>query len=171
MKKIILLFLLTAFVTACDTPETHIQREEVTFTIPKGWKIKQENTEDKNNYWVSLQKNGFFNENYIEISVENSEVDLQKWLNDIKNHILKEHTPISDEEKLHFSDIYHDEFNGKHAFTIDYTLVKHKKQYKSRIFTFHANKKSFCVLRFDVLNEITSNNNDFSILEKSFRPL
>jgi hypothetical protein len=167
MRNIIFILSILGLAFSCtEATETKFEREGVSLTCPKGWKItEQENIEDQG-FYLSMEKEGLDASGLVSISWVNNELALEDWLDiyreELANNIIYKNSNLT------FSDPYEAEYNGLPSQAMTFTVSIIGLKHEGIVHAFYGADKTIAVLRQEAIEDSAENKEGFASIESSF---
>jgi hypothetical protein len=151
MNRLLLLLsvlLLSSFTMPDEQKFTH---SGVSFNIPTGWKITDQEEMEGTGYYLSCEKEGENSSGIVTVTWVNDSSDLEAtveaYSSAIKdNYILKKANPK-------FSPTVKRRFNGRAAIGMDYTMTLSKIPHEGHIYCFYGKGKTITVMVQEALED------------------
>jgi hypothetical protein len=144
MKRLLLLVPVLMLLSFAPVEGGRFDKSGVSFNVPEGWKITEEEDLEGKGYYLSCEKEGANSSGLVTVSWVNDITDLTETAGQYaaavkENFILKKAEP-----KL--KPVASTSFNGMTAASIDYTLVMETVPHEGHIYCFHGKGKTITVM-------------------------
>lgn len=168
MKNFLILILILFACNSCqETPQTKFEMDGVSLTIPKGWKITDEENLDDQGYYLSIEKDGLNSSGLITLSWINGELDLNEWINihkdEMKNNIIYKNS------NLIFGDEIKNKFNDLNTTSLEFTASLLGLKHEGIINFFYEKEKTFSLLMQEAIEDKVKNKTGFELIERSLK--
>ncbi len=168
LKNLLFVFLLSLLMGACQEsmPQTDFSDDGVSFTIPKGWEVSDQEIFENDVHYMVIEKGGFTSSGILTISWADDSLDLMEWLDLYESAIMEE--DVYKESDIKFVGPIVMKFNDFSTVSKTYTVTVLNLKHKGVIHVFHANGKTFSLLKQEALEDVDVNRPDFDLIEKTF---
>ncbi len=164
--KYLFILLTCLYLTACksETPPTEFSRNGVSFTVPAGWSISEE--EDYGTgYYVSIEKEGFSESGIFMVTWIEGDMSAEEFLELNRESLLEQEVY----NNLSFSPIDITKFGNYDAKHLFFTTDVMKIEHRGDMYSFSRCGKTVYVLKQEALEDSKTNMKGFEEFEKSFR--
>ncbi len=164
--KYLFILLTCLYLTACksETPPTEFSRNGVSFTVPEGWSISEE--EDYGTgYYVSIEKEGFSESGIFLVTWVEGEMSAEEFLELNRESLLGQEVY----DNLSFSPVNTTKFGDYDTKHLSFTTDVMKIEHKGDMHSFSRGGKTVYVLKQEALEDSEANRQGFEDMEKSFR--
>jgi hypothetical protein len=144
MKRLLLILPVVMLLSFAAPGGGRFDKGGVSFTIPDGWKITEEENIEGKGYYLSCEKEGENSSGLVTVTWVNDSMDLESTAESYgeeikKNYILKQADPS-------FKPLLLTSFNGMAATKIDYAVTLMNVPHEGHIYSFYGNGKTITVL-------------------------
>jgi hypothetical protein len=166
--KNLLLLIICSFLFACvESPETQYEKNGISFTVPAGWKITEEENIEGKGYYLSCEKEGLSQSGLVMITFLNDSFPLEDMVESHKtnfkeNYIFK-HADVS------FTSNKETTFNGSACVSSEYNLTLLKVPHHGIINCFYGNGKTISIVIQAALEDSVSTNKGINRIIKTFK--
>lgn len=168
MKNLLILLLVVFASISCqETPETKFKKDGVSFIVPKGWEITDEENFYDEGYYLAIEKDGLSSSGLITVTWVNGEFELNEWIEEHKVEI--KNSNFGENSDVVFGDTYESKFNSFNALSMSYTFTSFGLKHDGIIHVFHEKEKTFSLLIQEATEDKSKNKGGFEFIEKSFR--
>ncbi|WP_103072340.1 hypothetical protein [Aquimarina sediminis] len=167
MKSILFSILILSICSfSQETSQTKFEKQGVSLTYSKGWKITYEENLEDQGYYLSIEKDGLNSSGIITLSWINRELDLNNWITIYKNE-LRNDINFSN-SNLRFAKESRDKFNTINTMSVKFTASIHGLKHEGIIHFFYENNKAFAIIKHEAIEDKTKNKDGFELIERSF---
>jgi hypothetical protein len=163
---LILMVLLTVILSCKEAVETKFNKDGVSVTCPKGWKIMEEGNIDGQGYYVSMEKDGFNSSGLFALSWINDTTDLEEYLDiyvdEVKNNIIYKNS------SLHFGRKHKSKFNEINTLTVEFTSNIIGVKHQGIIHVLYGKGKTIAIFKQEAIEDKKKNMHGFKMIEQSF---
>ena len=168
MKNFLISILILFTCSSCqETPQAKFEKDGISLTSPKGWKITDEGNIEDQGYFLSIEKDGLNSSGLITLSWVIGEFDLNEWIeiykDELKNNLVYRNSNLS------FSNEKQDKFNGITTTSLEYSVSLFGLKHEGIIHFFYENNKTFALLKQEAIEDKIKNKNGFELIERSFK--
>lgn len=163
---LIFFVLLSVLVSCHRSPESKFERDGISVICPAGWKMKPEEI-DKSGFHLVMEKEGIDASGLIAITWVSGEVELNEWMSIYKNEL--QDNIVYKNSNLSFGNPVESKFAGIKTTAVTYTLSLLGHEFEGSIYFFHARRKSFAILKQQASKDKIKNDNEFQLIERSFK--
>lgn len=168
MKNYFIPILILFSYNSCqETPQAEFEKDGISLTSPKGWKITDEENLDDQGYYLSIEKDGPNSSGLITLSWVNGEIDLDKWKSIYKNELKS--NIIYRNSNLRFAKENQDKFNDINTTSVVFTVSIFGLKHEGIIHFFYESDKTFALLKQEAFEDKIKNKNGFEFIEHSFK--
>lgn len=160
------IFFLSVLFSCTEVPETKFEKDGISLTCPKGWKITEEENIDEG-YYLSIEKAGFGSSGLVTIIWINNRLDLSEWLNIYKDELSN--NIVYKNSNLMFGENHKNEFNKVSSVAVEFTASIIGSKHEGIIQAFYGKDKTICVLKQEAIEDKSKNKNGFEMIEQSFK--
>ncbi len=166
MKYILMVLILSVFISCNESPEVKFERDGISLICPKGWNIADEENIDDEGYYISIEKDGFSSSGIITITWVNDNKDLYSYLDAFKENLKS--NIIYKNSNLSFEPVIENEFNSMSSISSTYKVSIIGMEHEGIIHIFYKNDKTIAVLKQEAVEDKIKNKTGFEIIERSF---
>lgn len=167
MKPLFCLLLIPfLFISCLDSPEKEIVKEGLTFTLPAGWKMVNDDIIEGQGHFIALEKRGFSSSGLIAITWINEIIDLDNWL-ELYMDALGDNI-IYKNSNLTYDEPRKGEYNGIETTSVNFTVKIIGIGHQGVIHAFYGNARAYIILQQEAVADNYKNKNGFETFEKSF---
>ena len=167
MKKLIFLLFTILLVISCkDSPATTFSKDGVTFTVPSGWEISEEENLDTDGYYLSVEKNGFNASGIVVMTWVVGKQDLRDTYVNYKKNMYN--IPVYSNANLQFRNEADTSYGNKSSFSAPFTASVAGMDHEGRLHFITAADKIFTIMIQGAVEDKSENEKGFKTIADSF---
>jgi hypothetical protein len=155
MKRLVLLLPVILLFSFAAPNEEKFTNSGVSFTVPDGWKITEQEDLDGKGYYLSCEKDGANSSGLVTISWVNDSTDLKELATTYGNAVKENFILKSANPKM--SPVVSRTFNGHPATGMDYTMKMATIPHEGHIYCFYGNGKTITVMVQEAVEDKAAN--------------
>jgi hypothetical protein len=169
LKNILFVILFSLAMVSCQEskPETDFSDDGVSFTVPEGWEVSGQEIFDNSVHYLVIEKGGLSSSGILTMSWADDSLDLMEWL-DLYESAMMEETVYKGSDIKFVGPVvmnYNEFTTVSKSFTVTILTLKHQ----GFIHIFHANGKTFSILKQEAIEDNNVNKPGFDLIEKTLR--
>lgn len=168
MRNLLFLLLLPLFF-ACRPQQSKQQtfsKEGVSFVIPEGWSITEEQDLDGKGHYLSCEKKGSNASGLLVLTWINDSVDLDDMMQQCINN-MKEGVP--GKTPFQAGEPRQADYAGHQARNIAYSMSIMGIPHQGQVYAFYASGKSILIMAQEALEDAADNAKGFKVLRETFK--
>jgi len=142
------------------------QKNGVSLTCPKGWKVTDEENFDDEGFYITIEKNGFNSSGLITITWYYEIIELDQVMDVAMEELQKSF--IHKNSNLKFGELIENKFNFINTSFVNFNMSTIGLKHQGEIHVFHKEGKTFCINKQEAIEDKGKNSEGFKIIENSF---